>query len=146
MALARRFARLLPPGAVVFLEGPLGAGKTVFVRGMAQAFGVDRRTVHSPSFLLMHDYGGLVHIDCYRLRRAEPETLMETGLWEALEGERIKAVEWPPAAVKRRFRKAWKVRIRFADAGGRTIELPDTEEGGHRPRPLRGGKRSRRAP
>ena len=70
-ALAARFVRTLPPGAVVFLDGPLGAGKTVFVKGMALGLGADPEEVRSPSFLLMHDYGGLLHIDCYRLQKAD---------------------------------------------------------------------------
>lgn len=125
LALAARFARRLPPSAVVFLEGPLGAGKTVFVQGMAQALGIDRKTVHSPSFLLMHDYGGMVHIDCYRLQGAPAEALLEAGLLEALEGEAVKAVEWPPPALKRRFQRAYRVRIRFAEGDRRIIELPE---------------------
>lgn len=124
-ALAERFARCLPPGTVVFLEGPLGAGKTVFVRGMARAFGLDPQAVHSPSFLLMHDYGGMVHIDCYRLQEVGGDALVEAGLWEALEGESVKAVEWPPPELRRRFRKALRVRLRFAEGNRRIIELPE---------------------
>jgi len=127
LALAARFARLLPPGAVVFLEGPLGVGKTVFVQGMAGAFGLDAAAVHSPSFLLMHQYGQgrMVHIDCYRLLDASEGELMEMGMWEALEEPGIKVIEWPPLALRRRRRKAFWVRFKFGEKNHRVIDLPD---------------------
>jgi tRNA A37 threonylcarbamoyladenosine biosynthesis protein TsaE len=92
---------------------------------MARAFGVDPKAVHSPSFLLMHDYGGMIHIDCYRLQNAGWDALVEAGLWEAMEGAGVKAVEWPPPDVKRRIRKAFRVRLRFAEGNHRIIELPE---------------------
>lgn len=126
-ALARAFARRLAPGAVVFLEGPLGAGKTVFVQGMAAVLASGGQAVLSPSFLLLHDYGGLLHIDCYRLQEAGNEALWEAGLWEALEGEGVKAVEWPPPSLLRAFPGAHRVRFRFAGGNRRAIDLPGPE-------------------
>lgn len=60
----------LSPGSIVLLSGQLGAGKTVFVRGIAHALGIDPNDVHSPSFTLVNFYPGarpLYHIDLYRL-------------------------------------------------------------------------------
>ncbi|HEV8587550.1 MAG TPA: tRNA (adenosine(37)-N6)-threonylcarbamoyltransferase complex ATPase subunit type 1 TsaE [Pyrinomonadaceae bacterium] len=60
----------LSGGEILLLSGPLGAGKTLFVKGIAHALGVDRDDVSSPSFTLVNPYQGrllLYHIDLYRL-------------------------------------------------------------------------------
>lgn len=95
-ALAARLARRLEAGDVIALTGELGAGKTEFVRGLAQGLEVPPETpVASPSFALAHEYPGrltLVHLDLYRLDRITPE------LWpdveEYLSGPQVAAVEW----------------------------------------------------
>src|SRR4051794_16311178 len=70
----RRLGRLLFPGAVVALVGPLGAGKTHLSRAVAEGLGVpDGRVVTSPTFVLIQEYDGPVpiyHFDAYRLRHA----------------------------------------------------------------------------
>src|SRR5258706_16443328 len=65
-----RIGERLSGGEVILLDGPLGAGKTVFVKGVARALGVDEEDVTSPSFTLVNLYQGrllLYHIDLYRL-------------------------------------------------------------------------------
>jgi tRNA threonylcarbamoyladenosine biosynthesis protein TsaE len=60
----------LSGGEIILLSGPLGAGKTLLVKGMAHALGVDEDDVSSPSFTLVNPYDGrlrLYHIDLYRL-------------------------------------------------------------------------------
>ena len=57
-------------GEIILLDGPLGAGKTVFVKGLASALGVDPEDVTSPSFTLVNNHPGklsIFHIDLYRL-------------------------------------------------------------------------------
>ena len=80
-AIAAALAPTLPPGAVILLSGDLGAGKTAFVRGLAEGLGIDPDEVTSPTFTLVHEYRGgrlpLIHVDLYRLDRAE---LDEIGL------------------------------------------------------------------
>jgi tRNA threonylcarbamoyladenosine biosynthesis protein TsaE len=70
-ALGRAVGAALRAGDLVALEGDLGAGKTVFVRGLAEGVGADPAAVHSPTFVLHHVYPGgrvvLHHLDCYRL-------------------------------------------------------------------------------
>ncbi len=95
--LGQALGRLATPGTVLRLRGPLGAGKTTLVQGVARGLGIDdARGVRSPSFALVrvHDEGRLplVHVDLYRLD--DPDELLELGLEEWLDGEALVAVEW----------------------------------------------------
>ncbi|MBI4211609.1 MAG: tRNA (adenosine(37)-N6)-threonylcarbamoyltransferase complex ATPase subunit type 1 TsaE [Deltaproteobacteria bacterium] len=90
------FAQSLQPGTVVALVGPLGAGKTSFVTGMAKGFGINAAAVvRSPTFTLINEYHGrlpLYHFDFYRIDQvAEIERL---GVVEYFEGQGISVVEW----------------------------------------------------
>jgi tRNA threonylcarbamoyladenosine biosynthesis protein TsaE len=71
VALGERIGEALVPGDLLQISGPLGAGKTVLVRGIAIGAGADPRAVRSPTFVLHHVYPGerltLHHIDLYRL-------------------------------------------------------------------------------
>lgn len=84
-------------GTVVLLSGQLGAGKTVFTKGIAAALGVDADQVHSPSFTLVNFYPGakpLYHIDLYRLNTGA-ETAYAVDLDEILQDENaIVIIEW----------------------------------------------------
>src|ERR1044072_2907557 len=68
--LGRRIGEELHGGEIILLDGPLGAGKTVFVKGLAAALGIDTDEVNSPSFTLVNKYVGrltVFHVDLYRL-------------------------------------------------------------------------------
>lgn len=97
IAMGRRFGSLLRAGDVVALHGSMGAGKTTFVRGIAQALGVDASLVASPTYVVMHDYPGerlgLVHVDAYRL--SGPEELDSLGWDRAMRDECAMVIEWP---------------------------------------------------
>jgi tRNA threonylcarbamoyladenosine biosynthesis protein TsaE len=102
--LGRRLGAVLQPGDVLGLDGPLGAGKTCLVQGLARGLGVPREVaVGSPTFTLVNQYAGraggeppipvtLFHVDLYRL--ASARELDELGLEEAAESGGIMAVEW----------------------------------------------------
>lgn len=93
--LAALLGRLVVPGAVIVLEGQLGAGKTTFVKGLAQSLGVDEAEVTSPTFALMHEYEGQVpvyHFDVYRLD--DPAEFAELGADEYLAGRGVAVIEW----------------------------------------------------
>ena len=99
--IAAALARTLAPGAVVLLSGDLGAGKTAFVRGLAEGLGIDPGEVTSPTFTLVHQYEGgrlpLVHVDLYRLETAD---LDEIGLDLDVAARGVLAVEWPERLVR----------------------------------------------
>src|SRR5215469_13470033 len=93
--LGQRLGRLLFPGAVVALVGPLGAGKTQLVRAVAEGLEVpDSRVVTSPTFVLIQEYTGrlpIYHFDAYRLSGAAP--FAGLGVHEYLEGEGVCLIE-----------------------------------------------------
>lgn len=94
--LAARLYQMIAPTAVVALYGPLGAGKTAFVRGLALAAGVSRDDVSSPSFTLINEYTGgqtpIYHFDLYRLK--SPAEFYAIGGDEYLARDGIMIIEW----------------------------------------------------
>ena len=89
----RRLATLLGPGDVISLAGPLGAGKTCLVQGLAGGLGVAVR-VTSPTFVLVRRYDGdlpLVHVDAYRLARATDLAGLDD---DVLDETVVTCVEW----------------------------------------------------
>lgn len=117
-------AASLGPGAVVLLEGELGAGKTAFVRGLAVGLGAPDEDVSSPTFTLVQEYRGrlrLLHADLYRISGGEADDL---GLDE-LGLDAVVAIEW---AAKLPRRPAGAIEVQIEDLGGDrrriTIERP----------------------
>jgi tRNA threonylcarbamoyladenosine biosynthesis protein TsaE len=99
-AIGRRLAGSLPDGGVVALVGPLGSGKTVFVKGLAAGLGLPANSATSPTFTLVNEYGGprpLVHVDLYRLA-GQPE-IVDLGLEEYFDAPGVVAIEWAERAA-----------------------------------------------
>jgi tRNA threonylcarbamoyladenosine biosynthesis protein TsaE len=116
--IAGRFAAELRRGDVVALSGELGSGKTQFVQGVAEYFGVTE-PVTSPTFVLLNRYAGLddsrdelflYHFDFYRIRSAKE--LYDLGFEEVLQHDGIVLIEWansfpallPPQRIDISFR------------------------------------------
>lgn len=96
-AVAEQMAANCPEAAVVYLEGDLGAGKSVFARAFLQALGV-RGPIKSPTYTLIETYAlddgsDAVHMDLYRI--ADPDELDYLALDGVLERLRVMLVEWP---------------------------------------------------
>jgi tRNA threonylcarbamoyladenosine biosynthesis protein TsaE len=94
-ALGAALAAVLPAGATVALYGDLGAGKTRLVQAIAEAAGVVRRNVVSPTFVLIQEYQGrrpIYHFDAYRIR--DEDEFLGLGPDEYFEGDGLVLVEW----------------------------------------------------
>ena len=93
---AQQFAGALKAGDIVLLQGDLGAGKTTFVKGLAQALKVSARKVNSPTFVLMNCYKGklpIYHFDLYRL--GLPQEIETLDFDEYFYGDGVSIIEWP---------------------------------------------------
>jgi len=117
----------LSRGDVVLLIGDLGAGKTAFVRGLAEGLGIASDQVSSPTFTLVQEYRAgrvpLVHVDLYRLD--DPREIDDLGLDEIAE-EAVLAIEWAEKHP-RPPREAIRVLLEHAGETGRriTVESPE---------------------
>jgi tRNA threonylcarbamoyladenosine biosynthesis protein TsaE len=122
-AIARELSATLRAGDVVLLSGDLGAGKTTFVRGLAEGLGIDPREVSSPTFTLVHEYRGdgltLYHADLYRLQRAATDDL---GLEEIGVKDGVLAIEWPDR-LTHELAGATLVRLDVVDDASRRITI-----------------------
>lgn len=125
VGLGRTLGEVCRPGDVVLLQGPLGAGKTVFAKGVARGLGIDR-VVRSPSFIILSRYPGpvpLAHLDLYRVDGEA--AIDELGLDEQRE-EAVLVVEWGEKLAGR-----WgdAIHIRFDETGENSRRLVVTADG-----------------
>jgi len=126
-----KLGSMLKPGSVVALFGDMGAGKTVFVRGLARAAGYSGR-VTSPTYSLVNEYEGSIpvfHFDMYRLRGEEE--LYEIGWEEYLERGGICAVEWSERIVDALPPNAIYVSLRALGENQRLIRIEEKSDNAH---------------
>jgi tRNA threonylcarbamoyladenosine biosynthesis protein TsaE len=113
----------LEAGAVVALDGELGAGKTTLVRGLARGLGIEV-PVSSPSFTLMHEYPGrlpLYHFDAWMAGREL--AFLEAGGAEALEGDGVAVVEWAERVASYLPAERLDVRLEHLGPSARRLTL-----------------------
>ncbi|MGB0058984.1 tRNA (adenosine(37)-N6)-threonylcarbamoyltransferase complex ATPase subunit type 1 TsaE [Candidatus Binatus sp.] len=119
----RRLASILEGGELLGLIGDLGAGKTCFIKGLARGLSLREEDILSPTFTMIQEHHGrfpLYHIDLYRLEEA---TLDDLGLREYLFSEGVAAVEWFERLRGGADMEYLSVRISYAGANLRRIEL-----------------------
>ncbi len=124
VALASKLVSFLRPGDIMVLTGKLGSGKTVFVRGLAQALGIDEKLVNSPSFTIVNEYPGerpLYHFDLYRLE--DPDELYEIGWDEYLSRSGLIVVEWGEKAGEFLTDRYYRIDFRIVNESQREIEI-----------------------
>ena len=126
-ALGRLLARELPTGAILLLSGPLGAGKTSLVQGLAEGLGISE-AITSPTFALAQHYPQgkpqLVHLDLYRLE--QPASADELFLQEEEEASAtgaLMAVEWPER-LSLNLTEAWRLELTPLQTGRRAQLTP----------------------
>jgi tRNA threonylcarbamoyladenosine biosynthesis protein TsaE len=135
--LARRFAGRLRRGEIVTLQGELGTGKTVFVKGICEAFGAHDR-VSSPSFVILNRYDGkdtngnellIYHLDLYRVRSLDE--IYDLGYEEFFYGDGITLIEWAEQLGDLLPMRRYDVHLDYGMTGTQrliTIERKETAE------------------
>ena len=121
--LAKKISKILDEGDVVILEGPLGVGKTTFIKGVVAALGVNEKKVRSPSFTIIKEYSTkkkkVFHIDLYRINRVEE--LFNVGYEDYLyEPEGITFIEWGER-IEGMLSKHIKIGMQFEGENRRSI-------------------------
>jgi tRNA threonylcarbamoyladenosine biosynthesis protein TsaE len=123
-ALGTALAEVLPGGSTVALNGTLGAGKTRLVQAIAEALGVDRRTVVSPTFVLIQEYEGkrkIYHLDAYRLK--DLDEFLALGPEEYFESDGLTLLEWADRVPDGLPEEFLQIEIAVAGTNERTFEI-----------------------
>jgi tRNA threonylcarbamoyladenosine biosynthesis protein TsaE len=126
--LGREIAARLPSRAVVLLIGKLGAGKTTLAKGIVSGLGAaEPEDVTSPTFTLIHEYGGgrVYHIDLYRLERAEE--VARLGLEEIFDRDAVVLIEWGERFPQLMPADRIEIRLEAASTDERRIEVTGIE-------------------
>ncbi len=119
--IAKNYASTLKGGDVVVLDGEMGAGKTVFTKGIALGLGISDN-ITSPTYAYMNDYGGkLYHYDCYRLTGGEDAEAL--GLTDYFYSGGICVIEWAQIIADVLPETCKKVVIKKIDDNTRSIEF-----------------------
>lgn len=125
-ALGRELAEAIAADATLSLEGPLGAGKTCFVKGVAEGLGIDPSGVSSPTFTLVHEYPGgrlpLIHFDFYRLDSAEELTGL--AYEDYFQPPGVRAIEWGDRFPGALPTGTWRIGFSIEPGGRRMRGIP----------------------
>ena len=122
LGFAKSFAKTLTAGDIVLLDGDLGAGKTVFAKGLVSALSSDKITAVSPTFVIVNVYDTfpkIFHFDLYRI--SDISELDAIGAEEYFYSDGISLVEWPERAMEMFPKSAIKICIKKIDDKTRKI-------------------------
>ncbi|MCK4941710.1 tRNA (adenosine(37)-N6)-threonylcarbamoyltransferase complex ATPase subunit type 1 TsaE [candidate division WOR-3 bacterium] len=120
--IAKKIAKTLKPGNVMYLYGELGSGKTVFVKGICAGLGIDEE-ITSPSFVIATEYRGtlvVAHIDLYRLQRGQAGDLP---IEEYILQDGVTVIEWADRIDV--LKKGISVNIDIINRKKRVIKIED---------------------
>jgi len=126
--LGKKLSHELNPKSIVLLQGPIGAGKTSFVQGIAKGLSISE-DITSPTFALSHYYNSgkipLIHLDLYRLENiASAKEVFFAEEEEATQSQAILVIEWPEL-IEPVIDNFWKIEISYAKNYGRHYEIRD---------------------
>ena len=130
-AFAAHLAPRLAAGDMLLLEGPLGVGKTFFVRALAKALGAASEEVGSPTFALVQELDTqppILHADLYRL--ADESELDEIGAWE-WPGQALALIEWGARFLGALPASCLLLHLTFGEGDSRIFEFRALSERGH---------------
>jgi len=128
LSLGEKLSQKLNPQSVVLLQGPIGAGKTSFVQGIAKGLSISD-DITSPTFALSHHYNSgkipLIHLDLYRLKSiSSAKEVFFSEEEEASRSQAILVIEWPEL-IEPLIENFWKIKISYAKESGRYYEIRD---------------------
>jgi tRNA threonylcarbamoyladenosine biosynthesis protein TsaE len=126
-ALGAALADVLPGGSTVALCGTLGAGKTRLVQSIAEALGVERRSVVSPTFVLVQEYAGrrmIYHLDAYRLK--DIDEFLALGPEEYFDSDGLVLIEWADRVAEGLPEDFLQIEISVVGENRRRFELSTT--------------------
>ena len=126
--LGKKLSQKLNPQSIVLLQGPIGAGKTSFIQGIAGGLSISE-DITSPTFSLSHHYNSgkipLIHLDLYRLENiSSAKEIFFSEEEEAEQNQAILVIEWPEL-IEPFIHNFWKIKISYAKNCGRYYEIRD---------------------
>ena len=123
---AKKFAKKLKKGDILLLDGDLGAGKTVFTKGLVLGLSQGKEMAISPTFTIVNEYNTtprLYHFDFYRIEK--PEEALDTGLYDYLDSGSLCLLEWPENIEDLLPDETLRVKISVQPDGSRVLTWTD---------------------
>ena len=129
--LGKKLSHKLNPQSIVLLQGPIGAGKTSFVQGIAKGLSISD-DITSPTFALSHHYSSgkipLIHLDLYRIENSSSaKEFFFSEEEEAIQMKAILIIEWPEL-IEPLIKDFWKIEISYAKNYGRNYLIRDPKK------------------